>query len=76
MIDKPDKQGRLVQKAALNELEQVYWIQCPNPYVFNFWQPWVQNYYGVNSIGLANRRCWPVYVWLDQDMKKEMRGRR
>ncbi len=70
------ERDRLLKEAALHDMEQMYWIQMPAPYIFHFWQPWVQNYHGEHSIGASKLYNFPMYIWLDQDMKQAMTGRR
>ena len=52
-------------------LEQANWVPSPAPYTYRFWQPWVKNYYGENTLGVFGK-----YVWIDQDLKETMTGRR
>jgi peptide/nickel transport system substrate-binding protein len=56
--------------------EQVISIELPTPYSYRFWQPWVKDYHGENSVGFFNYYNFPNYVWMDQDMKEEMTGTR
>jgi peptide/nickel transport system substrate-binding protein len=53
-------------------LEQAWYIPRPVPYVYDFWWPWVKNYHGENQLGY--KPIWPKYVWIDQDLKKQMQG--
>lgn len=55
-------------------LEQAYIIALPVPDLYNFWQPWVKNYHGEMSVGLADLFTWTKYAWIDQDLLKEMTG--
>lgn len=56
-------------------LEQAYVIPRPQPYTYIFWWPWVKNYHGeIQARGSADEG-WIPWVWLDQDLKSEMRGR-
>lgn len=55
-------------------LEQSYVIALPVPDAFNFWQPWVRNYHGEISLGLADLFTWAKYVWIDQDVLKTKTG--
>ncbi|MBN2239372.1 MAG: hypothetical protein JW712_06335, partial [Dehalococcoidales bacterium] len=51
-------------------LEQAYYIPVPGPYLTNFWQPWLKNYYGEVQIGYQ-----PYYIrfsWIDQELKKSL----
>ncbi|MFC1990396.1 ABC transporter substrate-binding protein, partial [Chloroflexota bacterium] len=68
--------AQLVKELTLQALTQAYVIQLPVPVVYTFWQPWVQNYHGESSIGYQNFYSFVKYIWLDQDLKQEMTGRR
>ncbi len=75
-IGKEAKRAQLMKEYTLHFLTQVYAIQVPDPYVYNIWQPWVKNYHGENSISYADEPNWAKYTWLDQDLKKQMTGRK
>ncbi len=50
-------------------LEQAWYIPSPGAYVYNFWQPWLKNYYGEGLIGY--KPAWVRYAWIDQDLKQK-----
>lgn len=52
-------------------MEQAFTIPRPSPYSYTFWTPWVKNHYGDASL-----RNWLPYVWIDQDLKEKLTGRR
>ncbi|MFC2038201.1 ABC transporter substrate-binding protein [Chloroflexota bacterium] len=53
--------------------EQVWYIPRPLPYSYTLWWPWVKKYNGEISVGWAGpAQRWCQYVWVDQDLKKEM----
>jgi len=54
--------------------EQAWLIPAPIPYGYVLWWPWIKNYNGEVSVGYG-QSCWPMYVWLDQDLKKEITGK-
>ena len=56
-------------------LEQCWYIDPPAPMSYTFWQPWLKGYHGEGGIGHLNGNSWTMYVWLDQELKKEMTGR-
>ncbi len=70
------KQDQLAKEYALHMLAQAYVIALPTPYVYNFWHPWVKNYRGENAIGFGNEPNWVFYTWVDQDLKKQLTGRK
>ena len=57
-------------------LEQCYFVQMPSPYVYTFWQPWIKNYNGELNVGYTNLFSYTDYIWIDQDLREEMTGRR
>ena len=57
-------------------LEQAPVIPVPNPYLYLFWQPWVKNYHGEGMVDYSMGNVWTTWVWLDQNMKEAMTGRR
>jgi peptide/nickel transport system substrate-binding protein len=57
-------------------LEQAYVIPMPTPYLYTFWWPWVKNYHGEYQLDYTNNYNWIQYVWVDQDLKEQMTGRR
>ncbi len=69
------KRDQLLKDYSLHVLAQAYWIQLPTPYVYNAWWPWVKNYHGENTVGYGSAHNWLGFTWLDQNLKKEMRGR-
>jgi len=57
-------------------LEQAYYVPLPDPVSFTFWQPWLHLYSGELDLGYYVTYTFAPFVWLDQDMKYEMTGRR
>ena len=58
-------------------IDQVYVIQLPAGYAYNFWQPWLKNYHGEIQVGCYGQYAnFVQYVWLDQALKEEMTGTR
>ena len=53
-----------VKKVNRYVMEQAYVIPWPLPNQFNFWWPWLKNYYG--AAGFIK------YAWVDQDLRKSM----
>ena len=45
-------------------LEQCWAIQMPQPYAYNFWQPWVKGYHGEMWVGYVNNYEFTKYIWL------------
>jgi peptide/nickel transport system substrate-binding protein len=57
-------------------LEQAPVIPVPNPYSYQFWQPWVKNYHGEGSVDYSMGNVWATWAWLDQNLKESSTGRR
>ena len=57
----------------------VYNIILPTPVGEGFWWPWLKGYHGETDLGWPDETGWgeiPKYLWIDQDLKYEMTGRR
>jgi hypothetical protein len=82
-----DAYAEIIQYAGTNEaemmrinkelmpwlLEQCYMIPNPLPDYYQFWWPWLKNYYGVRAIGYYNYWSVAKYFWVDQDLKAELK---
>ncbi|MFC2014778.1 ABC transporter substrate-binding protein [Chloroflexota bacterium] len=55
-------------------LEQAWVIPIPKAYSYAMWWPWVKNYHGESSIGYTNGSNWVKFIWVDQDLRKQMLG--
>jgi peptide/nickel transport system substrate-binding protein len=53
-------------------MDQVWMIQLSEVNGFTFWWPWLKGYSGENTVGYYDIYNWPIYTWIDQDLKKEM----
>jgi len=53
-------------------LDQAYCIPTPAYPNYVLWWPWLKNYSGELSVGYAPGDSWVQYVWIDQDLKKEI----
>ncbi|MFC1989411.1 ABC transporter substrate-binding protein, partial [Chloroflexota bacterium] len=72
----PEERAKLIREHSLDVLENAYLIQLPNPMVYSVWWPWVKSYSGEYQPGFGKKFGWPVYPWVDQDMKESMIGKR
>jgi peptide/nickel transport system substrate-binding protein len=63
---------RLFKELMPYVLEQAWCIQSPVPYVYTVWWPWIKGFHGEYSPGICNEFRWAKYVWIDQDLKKQM----
>lgn len=53
-------------------IDQAYDIFAPTQFQYNFWQPWLKGYHGESSPGWYSQLEYLNYVWIDEDLKKEM----
>jgi len=57
-------------------LDQAYFLVYPAKHRYTFWQPWIKGYSGEDMVGWMNNSDFVNYIWLDQDLKEEMTGKR
>ena len=74
-FDEPERR-QLMKEVASHIIDQAYQLELPGSYYYTLWQPWVKNYHGEIFIGWSNLYDFPKYIWLDQDLKEEMTGKR
>ena len=61
-------------------MEKVFVVQMPLPKTCMAWQPWLGGYYGTWGTGSAS--VWGIfgsmcpYIWIDQDVKYSITGKR
>jgi peptide/nickel transport system substrate-binding protein len=75
-IGKDDVQQQCKKEISLYVLPQAIMIQLPAPYTYRLWWPWAKNYHGESSISYSGGTEFARFVWIDQDLKKEITGRR
>ena len=56
--------------------DQAWAIPYPNTMLRAFWWPWVKNYHGEYGTGYYNYNNFATWIWLDQDLKEQVTGRR
>jgi peptide/nickel transport system substrate-binding protein len=66
-----DAAMKLTRQVTIRELELAPEVPGMGGLASRFWWPWIKNYAGETSVGYFNR-YWTKFVWLDQDLKKEM----
>jgi hypothetical protein len=71
-----EKYDAIIKKAALHILEESWSIPLPGSYSYKFWPSWVKDYRGEGNVGYLNAYIWLNYIWVDQDLKEEMTGKR
>jgi peptide/nickel transport system substrate-binding protein len=70
------------RRALYRELDYYYLRHCymgiapVNGYSYTVWQPWMKNYDGQRCLVFLGTGTIYARVWLDQDMREEMTGKR
>ncbi|MFC2072870.1 ABC transporter substrate-binding protein [Chloroflexota bacterium] len=73
----PAAKARFVKEASPELINRAYHIRLPAPITYNAWQPWLGGYHGETSPSyMAGVTKASEYVWIDQDLKEEMTGKR
>jgi peptide/nickel transport system substrate-binding protein len=67
-----DKLSQIAKEIYPYILEQAWTVPLPPAYGFAFWWPWLKDYAGESAVGYFNWYDYVEYVWLDQELKKEM----
>lgn len=75
ILTDPQKAIEIVQNLFPYVIEQAYAIGLPEPYKATVWWPWVKNYHGEVGVVPTTLAGWTKYVWLDQNLKKQLTGR-
>ncbi len=76
IINQP-KTNELLQGLYTYVLEQAWVITVPRPYQYTFWWPWIKNYHGELTVNPSDAKTsWILWVWIDQDLKEQMTGKR
>jgi peptide/nickel transport system substrate-binding protein len=52
--------------------EDAWVVNTPVENRTTFWWPWVKNYHGELAVGVLNSWGWNKWIWIDQDLKKQM----
>ena len=74
-----NERDSLLKEENLRHMRLVYNIILPTPVGEGFWWPWLKGYHGETDLGWPDETGWgeiPKYLWIDQDLKYEMTGRR
>ena len=67
-----EEQQAWAQKADLRVAEQLWTIRGPIAPLFGATQPWLKGYNGEGDLGSMNRSNVFAYLWVDQDLKREL----
>ena len=65
------KREALMSEANLYIIDRVDYYVPPQGYQYYFWWPWLKGYHGELGLGVASG-YWQKYIWVDQELKKEM----
>ena len=69
----PAKRNEMIKAASIYLLNEVIAVPQAVKVQGRFWWPWINNYYGETYIASTNTWLEPsAWVWIDQNMKKEM----
>ncbi|MBA7520147.1 Heme-binding protein A [subsurface metagenome] len=72
-----DEQTLLIKEASLLLMRDVASIPCSLSPIRIYWWPWLKNYYGEYTI--QDDCCFAAilpYIWIDQDLKEALTGKR
>ena len=67
-----EEQQEWARKANLRIAEQLWMIRGPIAPLFGATQPWIKGYNGEGDLGGMQRSTVLMYLWVDQDMKREL----
>ena len=67
-----EEQKEWMRKADLRVTEQLWTIRGPIAPLFGVTTPWIKGYNGEGDLGAMQRSTVLMYLWVDQDMKREM----
>ena len=67
-----EEQQEWARQANLRIVDQLWVIRGPIAPLFGATQPWIKGYNGEGDIGGMQRSTVLMYLWVDQDMKREM----
>ncbi len=57
-------------------LDQAWNIPGPSAYKYTLWWPWIKNYHGELAVSWAGGANFTQFVWIDQNLREKMTGRR
>jgi len=73
-LDTAERQ-RIMKEYNVYRLEKFWEINVPTAYSYAVWQPWLKGYNGEYSVGFWNQFAWSMYLWVDEDLRKEIIGK-
>lgn len=72
MIDDATAYGKIMKEFYPYVYEQAWMVGFPMPHTYTLWWPWVKNYYGEWSVSSSSTWNFPIWIWVDQALKKSM----
>ena len=69
-----EEQQEWARKGNLRIAEHLWTIRGPIAPLFGANQPWLKGYNGEGELGAMNRADVFQYLWIDQDLKRELGG--
>jgi len=72
----PAVRAPMLKELNIRLLDSVAYIQIPTAFNYAYAQPWVKNWYGEQFVGAVIFGPIAARIWIDQDMREEMTGKR
>ena len=69
-----EEQQEWARKANMHIVENLWKVRGPIAPLFGATQPWLKGYNGEGELGPMNRADVFQYLWIDQDLKRELGG--
>jgi len=73
-LDTAERQ-RIMKEYNVYRLQKFWEIALGHEDQYTVWQPWLMGYHGEYSVGFWNQYAWSMYVWIDEDLRKEIIGK-
>ena len=70
------KRTKLFKEAFAYGTSQFFYIAGPTRSNYRVWQPWIKSYQGENCLQAVAYSPTVARVWIDQDLKRKMTGKK
>jgi len=67
------EQNLLLKELNVHFLRQCYIFAGPTPYIYTYWQPWIEGYDGEAGLGAGIEGDIAARIWIDQELKQRRR---
>ena len=67
-----DKRNAMIKELAVEMMGLCAYVPCASAREAGYVWPWVKNWYGELCVGDHDCQSLAAYVWIDEDLKKEM----